>query len=106
MLKNNLSDTIVAISTPIGESGIGIVRISGKDALEIADRIFASKNGKKPSEFKTYTTHYGWIVETRDEAMPAGRQGRMTKDAGVVDEVILTVMRVPRSYTKWLCAGS
>jgi len=57
-----LDDTIVAISTPIGEGGIGIVRLSGKDALKIADRIFLPKNGKKPSDFKTYTVHYGHIV--------------------------------------------
>jgi len=60
------------------------VRISGKKALLIADRIFISKADKKPSAFKTYTTHYGWIAEGKK----------------VIDEVILTVMRSPRSYTK------
>jgi tRNA modification GTPase len=85
MVRYNLDDTIAAIATPIGESGIGIVRISGKDALKVADKIFVSKDGKKPSEFKTYTTHYGWVVD------------EITK---IIDEVILTVMRAPRSYTK------
>jgi tRNA modification GTPase len=84
MEKYGLNDTIAAIATPIGESGIGIVRISGKDALAIADRVFVSRDKKKPSTFKTYTTHYGWIV----------------REAEVIDEVILTVMRAPRSYTK------
>ncbi len=111
----NLTDTIAAISTPIGESGIGIVRLSGKDAIAIAGKIFASKDGKKPSEFKTYTVHYGWIVEKSPQStvhrlqkenselwtMPACRQGR---DGGlstnIIDEVLLTVMRAPRSYTK------
>ena len=77
-------DTIASIATPIGESGIGIVRISGKDALEIADEVFVSKDGFKPSDFKTYTVHYGWII----------------KDKEIIDEVILTVMRQPKSYTK------
>ncbi len=90
MLRDNLSDTIAAISTPIGESGIGIVRISGKDTLKITDKIFKSKDGKKPSTYKTYTTHYGWIVENQ----------RFEKTAEFIDEVILTVMRAPRSYTK------
>ncbi len=63
MIRYNLNDTIAAIATPVGESGIGIVRISGKDALKVADKIFVAKDGKKPSQFKTYTTHYGWIVD-------------------------------------------
>jgi len=84
-MKNfNQTDTIAAIATGMGESGIGIVRISGKDALAIADKIFVSKNKQKASTFKTYTTHYGWVID-EDKA---------------VDEVILTVMRAPRSYTK------
>jgi len=85
-MKFGLSDTIAAISTPIGQAGIGIVRISGKDSLKIADRIFLSKDGKRPSEFKTYTTHYGWIV--KDQRLE------------IIDEVILTVMCRPKSYTK------
>jgi len=84
MIKYDINDTIAAISTPIGEAGIGIVRISGKDALSVANRIFVSKDGKNPSNFKTYTTHYGWIVEKSE----------------IIDEVILTVMRAPKSYTK------
>ncbi|MCX5686051.1 MAG: tRNA uridine-5-carboxymethylaminomethyl(34) synthesis GTPase MnmE [Candidatus Omnitrophica bacterium] len=84
MLKNNAEDTIVAISTPVGEGGIGIVRMSGPRSLKIADGIFLSKDGSKPSKFRTYTTHYGHIVaENR-----------------IIDEVILTVMKTPKSYTK------
>ena len=89
----NLNDTIAAVATPIGESGIGIVRISGNKALSIADKIFVSKDGRKPSRFRTYTTHYGWIVK--------GHKFETKKtEAEVIDEVILTVMRKPRSYTK------
>jgi tRNA modification GTPase len=84
MIRTAINDTIAAISTPIGESGIGIVRISGEDALKVADKIFVSKDGKKSSTFKAYTTHYGWIVCS----------------SNIIDEVILTVMRAPRSYTK------
>ncbi|MEA3328762.1 MAG: tRNA uridine-5-carboxymethylaminomethyl(34) synthesis GTPase MnmE [Candidatus Omnitrophota bacterium] len=80
----SLEDTIAAISTPIGESGVGIVRLSGKNALAIADKIFKSKNGKKPSEFQTFTTHYGYIGVNSE----------------LIDEVILTVMRAPRTYTR------
>jgi len=84
MLRYDINDTIAAIATGVGESGIGIVRISGKDALAIADRTFVSRDKKKPSGFKTYTTHYGWV----------------TGESKVIDEVILTVMRAPKSYTR------
>lgn len=84
MFRYDINDTITAISTPVGEAGIGIARLSGRDALKIADNIFISKGNNKPSSFKTYTAHYGWIA----------------KDGEIIDEVILTVMRAPKSYTK------
>ena len=52
-------DTIAAVSTPVGEGGIGIVRLSGNKALSIADRIFLSKDKGKPSLYRTHTIHYG-----------------------------------------------
>lgn len=85
-----LTDTIAAIATSLGESGIGIVRISGKYALAVADKIFLSKDGKKVSDFETYTIHYGWIIESQ----------KFNKPAEIIDEVILTVMCAPKSYTK------
>ncbi|MDD4909141.1 MAG: tRNA uridine-5-carboxymethylaminomethyl(34) synthesis GTPase MnmE [Candidatus Omnitrophica bacterium] len=81
----NPTDTIVAISTPMGEGGIGIVRLSGEGALAIADKIFSAKDGGKPSNYKTHTVHYGWV---RDN------------DENAVDEVLLTVMRKPKTYTR------
>lgn len=84
-----MNDTIAAIATPPGESGIGIVRISGSKALLIAERIFVCKRAGKPSGFKTFTTHYGWIKEAQGAASD-----------NIVDEVILTVMRAPKSYTR------
>ncbi len=89
-----LDDTIAAVSTPIGEGGIGIVRLSGKDSLKIADKVFQSKDGKKSSKFKTYTVHYGHIIQKEHQSTRAPEHQK------VVDEVILTVMRGPRSYTK------
>ncbi len=84
-MKNlGLNDTIAAVSTAIGESGIGIVRLSGKEALRVAGNIFVAKDSSKPSDYRTYTIHYGWIMDKKE----------------VVDEVILSVMRAPRSYTK------
>ena len=75
-------DTIAAISTAIGEGGIAIVRLSGLRAFEIADAIFVSSRGK-PSEFPSHTIHFGKI----------GRNGDL------IDQVMLSVMRAPRTYT-------
>ena len=107
MVKYNLNDTIAAIATAIGESGIGIVRLSGKDACSIADKVFVSKDGTKPSGFKTYTMHYGWIISSR-RPQAAGRRleiKNMQHEAcslkqEIIDEVILTIMRAPKSFTK------
>ena len=57
MRRLDLNDTIAAISTPIGEGGIGIVRLSGPKALSMADKIFISKDRINPSQFKSFTTH-------------------------------------------------
>jgi len=85
MKRYDVEDTIVAIATPVGEGGIGIVRLSGPLSIKIADDIFAPKSEGRVSEFKTYTTHYGHVID---------------KNKNVIDEVILTVMRAPASYTK------
>jgi tRNA modification GTPase len=84
MVRHDLNDTITGIATAVGDAGIGIVRISGSNALSVAERIFLSKNKKRPSDFKTYTMHYGWVTRGKD----------------IIDEVILTVMRAPYSYTR------
>ena len=76
-----LFDTIAAISTAKGESGIGIVRISGDRAFEILDKIFVSKSGKK--DLGNYKLNYGYIY---DEEI-------------LVDEVLVSRMKGPRSYT-------
>lgn len=78
------TDTIAAIATAMGNSGIGIVRISGDEAVEIAERIFRFKNGKgKLSEEKSHTIHYGFICDGEE----------------TVDEVLLMLMRGPKSFT-------
>ena len=80
-----LSDTIAAISTGMTNSGIGIIRISGSEAFDVADRIFQPCKGtKKVSEMKSHTVHYGKIVSK----------------GIVIDEVLLTVMKAPNTYTK------
>ena len=79
-------DTIAAISTPLGEGGIGIVRLSGKDAIRIADILFRSPKHTSLSRLKSSRIIYGHIVD------PSG--------AKIVDEVLVSVMRSPHSYTR------
>ncbi len=78
-------DTIAAISTPFGESGIGIVRMSGPLAESIAKRVFRSKRGEV-FNFISHHFHYGEIVDP--------------KDGQVIDEVLLVLMRAPKTYTR------
>lgn len=81
-----MEHTIAAISTStISSGGISIVRMSGKDAIETADKIFVSKNGKKLSEASSHTVHYGNIVD---------------EDGNIIDEVLVIVMRAPNTYTR------
>lgn len=107
-------DTIVAISTPIGESAIGIVRMSGRDSLKIADRIFKGRDGVVPSKFKSHTVRYGWILERPEvisykskvisQKLKINKKNLQLKTFNlkpkIIDEVLLTVMRAPKTYTR------
>lgn len=75
--------TIAAISTAQGQGGIGIIRISGKDAIEIADKVFVSVSGKKLFSMDGYRASYGKVVE----------------DGEMLDEVVAIVYRAPKSFT-------
>lgn len=85
-MKADVHDTIAAIATAVGEGGIAIVRLSGPQSLAIADASFrpVGKSSLKPPIAPTHTIHFGKII----------RQGR------VVDEVLLAVMRAPRTFTR------
>ena len=82
-MANSESDTIAAISTPVGEGGISIIRISGDDALKVAQRIY---KGKDLSKVASHTINYGHIVD------PDTKQE--------VDEVMVSVMLAPHTYTR------
>lgn len=77
-----MEETIAAISTPVGSGGIAVIRISGVDAVEIADRVF---KGRQPlSEAATHTVHYGFAMNGSER----------------IDEVLATIMRTPNSFTR------
>ncbi|MGB6127715.1 MAG: tRNA uridine-5-carboxymethylaminomethyl(34) synthesis GTPase MnmE [Psychrilyobacter sp.] len=77
-------DTIAAISTPRGEGGIGIVRMSGKESLNILSKIFRPISNKKVEELKNFTINYGHLY--------SGEK--------LVDEVMVSIMKGPKTYTK------
>ena len=91
------SETIAAIATAVSESGIGIIRISGDEAIETADRIFRTRSGnKKLYNAESHTMHYGFIVDGPE--VSSETMGNSWKDH-IIDEVMAAVMKAPRSYT-------
>src|SRR5690625_2577966 len=76
-------DTIAAISTPVGEGAISIVRLSGPEAIDIAKKVF---RGTDLSKVDSHTIHYGHIVEPDTDQ--------------IVDEVLVTIMKGPKTYTR------
>lgn len=82
----SLDDTIAAISTPIGEGGIGIVRMSGPEVLPIVEKIFAWGRGKRPGALRSFRLHYGHIFDP--------------ESGEVIDEVLVSYMRAPHTYTR------
>ncbi|MDA3846587.1 MAG: tRNA uridine-5-carboxymethylaminomethyl(34) synthesis GTPase MnmE [Vallitaleaceae bacterium] len=77
-------DTIAAISTSLSPAGIGIIRVSGPDAIVIVDRCFKMKNGKSLKDVASHTINYGFIM----------------KETHTLDEVLVSVMKAPNSFTK------
>ncbi len=82
----NGQDTICAISTPPGEGAIGIVRISGQDAIRIAQQVFRKKPSGSLEHLPSHTIHYGLVVDPATEE--------------VLDEALLSILRRPRTYTR------
>ncbi|RFU62507.1 tRNA uridine-5-carboxymethylaminomethyl(34) synthesis GTPase MnmE [Peribacillus glennii] len=79
-------DTITAISTPMGEGAIAIVRISGDEALAISDKIYRGPKGKSLSEVESHTIHYGHLVDPRT--------------GETVEEVMVSIMKGPKTFTR------
>ena len=74
-----MEDTIAAVATTIGESSINVIRISGKDSINVANKIFS----KDISNVSSHTVHYGFMMENDEK----------------IDEVFLSVFRAPKSFT-------
>ncbi len=84
-MEHFIADTIAAIATPPGNAGIGIIRISGDQAIPIAEKVFRTASGKTQelSKKESHTVHYGYIYD----------------DKSCIDEVLVSIFRAPKSYT-------
>ncbi len=80
-----LEDTIAAIATPAGQGGIGIIRISGKEAIAVADTVVRLKASKALQNCPSHTVHYGRVIDANS--------------GEIIDDVLVTLMRGPKSYT-------
>ncbi|MBO5472813.1 MAG: tRNA uridine-5-carboxymethylaminomethyl(34) synthesis GTPase MnmE [Lachnospiraceae bacterium] len=79
------TDTIAAIATAMSDSGIGIIRISGDEAIQIADKVYRNRKLQKAlTKYESHTIHYGFVVK---------------EDESVLDEVMVSIMKKPKSYT-------
>lgn len=86
-------ETISAISTALSDSGIGIIRISGEEAIPVANRIFCSPSGKQIlTSVPSHTVHYGYITEVDKNT------SNLMKES-IIDEVMVTVLKAPKSFT-------
>lgn len=80
------TDTIAAIATALSDSGIGIVRVSGKEAIPVVNQIYCNQKKQRVLDsYSSHTIHYGFIID---------------RDGKVIDEVMVSVMKAPRSYTR------
>lgn len=98
------NETIAAIATGISESGIGIIRISGPEAIEVGERIYRNRKGRSGVRgWKANTIHFGYIVDPR--LLPEGEAEEDYDNfaqeyaSAIVDEVMISLMRSPHSYT-------
>lgn len=80
----NLSNTIAAICTPLGTGGVSIIRISGSNAISIADKVFKASSGRSLCDVPSHTLHHGRVI---------------SEEGNVLDEVLVSVMRAPKTYT-------
>lgn len=99
-------DTIVAVATALSDAGIGIIRVSGDEAFEIVDKLFVNKYGKRTLlKYDSHTIHYGYFGYFSNATNKTSVNTSEIKDnddwkSNIIDEVMVTVMKAPNTYTK------
>ncbi len=90
-MEHSVDDTICAIATPMGEGGIGIIRVSGSQALDVAAHVVRPRNRAPLQQLESHRLYLSDVVHVRESAVSAA--------PSVIDEALIVVMRRPRSYT-------
>jgi tRNA modification GTPase len=99
MMQGELDDTICAIATPAGEGGIGIVRLSGPHALDVASHVVRLRSGQSLSSIPSHTLHLADLVTPASKAKKAGMVQTGSLVPGLLDEALVVHMKAPRSFT-------
>src|SRR6185369_1003053 len=100
MMQGGLDDTICAIATPAGEGGIGIVRLSGPQALVVASHVVRLRSGRPLSSVPSHTLHLADLVTPASKEKKAGMvQTGSSLPSCLLDEALVVHMKAPRSYT-------
>lgn len=98
-MSGTVNETICAIATPVGEGGIGIVRISGEKAVETVSGLVRLRSGKPLTDLAGHTLYHADILETKRGADAGVARPGWSAGTGPMDEALVVVMRAPRSYT-------
>ena len=93
-MENSVDDTICAIATPVGEGGIGIVRISGARAVDIAAHVVRPRNQQPLQQLESHRLYLSDVLYPESSLPP-----RESRGEGLIDEALVVIMRKPRSYT-------
>ena len=96
-MGNSVDDTICAIATPVGEGGIGIVRVSGAHAIEVAAHVVRPRNGQPLQHLENYRLYLSDVLDP-GSPLPAG-ESQGEGQASAIDEALVVIMRKPHSYT-------
>src|SRR5262249_23199640 len=99
-MHGGLDDTICAIATPVGQGGIGIVRLSGPQALEVASQVVRLRSGDSLSSVSSHTLDLADLVIPTLGTCDGVRSGRKRLPlSGLIDEALVVYMKAPRSFT-------
>ena len=98
-MEGFVDDTICAVATPVGEGGVGIIRVSGSHAIDVASRVIRPRNCHLLHQLENHRLYVSDIVCAQDPS-PSGRgEGEGGEGHALIDEALVVVMRQPRSYT-------
>ena len=98
-MEGFVDDTICAVATPVGEGGVGIIRVSGSHAIDVASRVIRPRNCHLLHQLENHRLYVSDIVRAQDPSLTGRGEGEGGEGHALIDEALVVVMRQPRSYT-------